>query len=140
MMEQTKDEILASPAQWRVIQWLFHYPNIYLCWSDMLDTSVNFSASWASERARQHMVRTMDDIGEYFGISDAETKTKPRIKPLEGGTPRCCFQTFKALLKEGIICKYGKSYYQLNPNTRKQLEIDELETLVSPTPPNGEGE
>ncbi len=129
-MEQTKDKIYASSAQWQVIQWLFHYPGIYLCWDDMYDTSTHFSVRWESEGAWQHMVKVMGDIGYLFGIHDVETRTKPRIRPLEGGTPRCRFQTFKALLKEGVLCKYTNGLYQLNPKIRKQLEVDELELLT----------
>ena len=128
-MEKTRDSLYASPAQWKVIQWLFHYPNIYLCWSDMYSTWVYWSAAWADESARQHMISVMGEIGDYFGVHDTAQTTKPRIKPLEGPTPRCCFQTFKALVKENVICRHNKDHYQLSPDIRKQLEVDELEGL-----------
>ena len=129
-MEQTKSTIYASPAQWKVIQWLFNYPTIYITWTDMLGTFVSWTALWANEEARQHMIKVMGDIGSYFGVYNVDKNTKPRIKPLDSGTPRCCFRTFKALLKENIICKYTNGCYQLSPSARKQFETDELEVLL----------
>ena len=129
-MESDKDTLYASPAQWKVIQWLFNYPTIYITWADMLGTFISWSALWANEEARQHMIKVMGDIGSYFGVPNVEKTTKPRIKPLDNGTPRCCFQTFKSLLKENIICKYTNGCYQLSLGVRKQLEIDELDSLV----------
>ena len=134
-MEQTKNAIYASKAQRNVLRWLYHYPNIFLAWSDMLDTQVNFTASWRDENARQHMIKTLDTIGEYFGDFNAREISKPFIKPI-GGTPRICFQTFKALLKEDLICRYlnadGKpsSYFQLTPKARQDIEIYELDQLL----------
>ena len=128
-MESTKTEVYASPAQWGVIQWLFHYPVVYLVWSDMYSTWINWSASWYNEAARQHMIATYSEIG--LGMGDVVAQTKPRIKPLEGGTPRCTFRTFKALLRENIICRYSLTHYQLTPHVKRQLEVDELESLAS---------
>ncbi len=125
-MEKNSRVMYASRAQWAVLQWLFHYPSIYLVWSDMYGTCINWSAMWASESARQHMIATV----AVFGI-DAQSTSKPRIAPLVGSTPRCTFQTFKVLLREDLICRFGKTHYhyQLTPAIRKQFEVDELDKL-----------
>lgn len=132
-MTETNDTITISDAQWSVIEWLFHYPNVYLVWHNMFDTCVYWSASWADEESRQHMIGVLNEMG----VGTISSQAKPRVKPLEGGTPRCTFQTFKALVKASIIVRYvdgnGKptTYFQLHPNVKKQLETEALEVLFN---------
>lgn len=132
-MTETNDTITVSDSQWRVIEWLFNYPNIFLVWNDMYDTQVHWSASWADEESRQHMIGVL----QTMGAESISLQAKPRVKPLEGGTPRCTFQTFKSLVKASIIIRYvdenGKptTCFQLHPNVKKQLETEALEVLFN---------
>jgi hypothetical protein len=132
-MSETKATITVSDTQWEVIEWLFNYPNVYLVWHNMFDTRVYWNVSWADEESRLHMIGVLNEMG----VGTISQQAKPRVKPLEGGTPRCTFQTFKSLVKFGIIIRYvdkdGKptTYFQLHPDTRKQFEAEALEVLFN---------
>ena len=132
-MSETKATITVSDTQWEVIEWLFNYPNVYLVWHNMFDTRVYWNVSWADEESRQHMIGVLNTMG----VGTISQQVKPRVKPLEGGTPRCTFQTFKSLVKASIIIRYvdenGKptTCFQLHPNVKKQLETEALEVLFN---------
>lgn len=133
-MVKTDTTITVSDAQFNVIEWLFHYPNVFLVWHNMFDTTVYWSVSWADEESRQHMIGVLNTMG----IGTISQQAKPRVKPLEGGTPRCTFQTFKSLVKNNILIRYvdaanGKptTHFQLHPDTKKQFETEALEILFN---------
>ena len=122
-MEKDTHTVYASKPQWDVLQWLYYYPEVYICWNDMFDNHVTWSASWASREAKLNMI----SVSIAFGITGINKITKPLAKPLIDKTPRCTFQTFKAILRENLICKHqaintNGNYYQLSLATRRRLE------------------
>lgn len=97
-MAERTDTLTAS--QEAILLWLWNYPSIFISWGGPLETSVDWTATWVSAAARNHMAVT---VGRLVG-GDISSKVQPRgAESVDGSTPRIGFGTFKALLRRGLI-------------------------------------
>lgn len=112
-----------SASQRAILRWLMAYPNLRIVWHPKSNWRPYWPSMWASEEARQHMVRTMDALG------GSAWQTEPRWRPDGGGTPRLTTQTFHALRRRGLIRAVARRlptptiaemyYWQITPDGRR---------------------
>lgn len=88
-----------------VLRWLFEHPNIRITWTGDNSSRPAWSARWASEDARQHMIKTFSDLAKVNFIHDIDVakQTGARLSRNQGGTPPLARPTFFGLLKRGLI-------------------------------------
>lgn len=85
-----------TPPQRAVLEWLLAHPTVQILWPVL--GRPRWSASWASESARQHMTGVMRGLaGPGF------EEPRPRNAGAGGGTPRLTSATFHSLARRGLI-------------------------------------
>lgn len=73
------------------------YPKVEILWAGPGERA-HWSAAWASEEARQHMVGVVMELGD----PTVKQTSAPRTFP-HGATPRLTTQTFRALVRRGLV-------------------------------------
>lgn len=112
-----------------VLEWLLAYPGVEISWQPLERAS--WTAMWANEDARQHMVRTLDALRDFLG-QDA-SGTAPRAIPVPGPTPRLTTGTFKALVRRGLVVKvrYRPQQGVWSSMGWWQISIDGIHAIVA---------
>ncbi len=93
-----------TPPMLEVLRWLFRHPHLRISWTGGKDRPA-FTAWWASEDARQHMIATFSKMDEIGLMSDdgVKAQTLARGGRNEGGTPTVTLPIVKGLLRRRLI-------------------------------------